>query len=159
MVIDVSEDLSASAFSAQEVQVNFSDPEHGGSNLLWNITKYLSIHISSFPRNFESCQHCFENLTSWKSCWIYVNFYVFWVVLLKVQILWNVTMSRYSCSYQSGEGLKAFFLSCMTLRMKTVWPFETLVTVYQLTWCNTLEDSNFCDLTCLLSQSCTSIMQ
>jgi len=34
MVIDVSEDLSASAFSAQEVQVNFSDPEHGGSNLL-----------------------------------------------------------------------------------------------------------------------------
>jgi len=135
MIIDVSEDFPASAFSAQEVQGNFSDPEHGGNNPLWNITKYLSIHISSFPRNFESCQHCLENLMSWKSCWICVKFYVFWVVVLKVQFLWNVTKFWYSSSCQSGEGSKALFLGCMTLRMKTVWPFKTLVTVYQLTWC------------------------
>jgi hypothetical protein len=34
MVIDVSEDFSASAFSAQDVEVNFSDPEPRGTNLL-----------------------------------------------------------------------------------------------------------------------------
>jgi len=88
--------------------------------------------------------------------------------------MWTFMFSEWCCwRFKSCEMLQSLDTVVVTkvlkdrkhsswalwLRMKTVWPFETLVTVYQLTWCNTPEDSNFCDLTCLLSKSCTSIMQ
>lgn len=51
--------------------------------------------------------------------------------LLNIRVYWNVK----SCQLVHD-------LDCLTLRIKAQCSFKTSVTIYQLTWCKTLDDLN-----------------